>query len=185
MKEDYSTDDLIRDHEGRRHQGFGMKLGSHGIANRRGTVHVNGLTLPNRFYGDSALRRLKCAAREIIRQQSVSLRSHEFLSRTQAPEVGAVHAKELSGRLAEQMDQSGSGSSPGRCFRESQEQFLESIVRSRAGFFQHCRISGTSGQEDTTLAPPTLQVIEYTGKIDRHLNLSQGNNVRSAEVGTS
>jgi hypothetical protein len=38
------------------------------------------------------------------------------------------------------------------------------------------------GQEGTASAPQKLQVIEYTGKIDRYLNLSQENNVWSAEL---
>jgi len=35
----------------------------------------------------------------------------------------------------------------------------------------------------TPLSTAKLQVIEYTGKIDLDLNLSQGNNDPSAEVG--
>jgi len=90
--------------------------------------------------------------------------------------------KERPRCLAEEPDESWGWHSISSSFRESQEQFLESIIRARDRFFQHRRVSGMLSQKGTAFSTTKSQVIEYTGKIDCYLNLSQGNNVWSAQL---
>ena len=159
-----------------------MKFSSHGIPVWRGIGYIQRCTLTNRFHGNRALAALEAPAEKISGHQAVCFSAHQFLGRSTAPEVCAVDVKERPCCLAEKPDQSWGWHSVGSCLRESQEQFLESIIRARDGFFQHRRVSGMLSQKGTAFSPTKSQVIEYTGKIDCHLNLSQGNNVWSAQL---
>lgn len=159
-----------------------MEFSSHGIPAGRRIGYIERSTLTNRFHGNRALARLQASAKKISGHEAVSFSAHQFRGRSVAPEVCAIHAKERPCCLAEKTDQSWGWHSVGSCIRESQEQFLESIIRARDGFLQHRRISGMLSQKGTAFSSTKPQVIEYTGKIDCYLNLSQGNNVWSVQL---
>src|SRR5579864_2393173 len=126
-----------------------MEFISQGILPGSWIIHINCSALTNGFQGNGAVARLQAATRKIMCHQAVGFRAYQPVGRIAAPEIGTIHLKESSRGLAEKPDQGWGLSSLCGRFRESQQQFLESIVRTRAGFFQHYRVSGMQGQKST------------------------------------
>jgi hypothetical protein len=74
--------------------------------------HVQRSALTNGLHGYRALAGLRPPAAELSSHQAIGFRAHQFLSRSTAPEVGAIHLEKSARLLAEEADQSRGRSAP-------------------------------------------------------------------------